>query len=128
MKLEIIAGPVDPDDFSNVALMREDRVVGNLHVEAAIRYALRNFNKKRMITKSLWNEIIVYASLQRQVSKAFDEIGIKGYKGNVIVIGNIKVNGNEPHIKVTPEKLSFWNISDPLEILEKMAIFHSENI
>lgn len=128
MKLEIIAGPVDPDDFSNVALMREDRVVGNLHVEAAIRYALRNFNKKRMITKSLWNEIIVYASLQRQVSKAFDQIGIKGYKGNVIVIGNIKVNGNEPHIKVTPEKLSFWNISDPLEILEKMAIFHSENI
>lgn len=81
-----------------------------------------------MITKSLWNEIIVYASLQRQVSKSFDMLGIKEYNGNVIIVGDIEVKSKNISIKVTPEKLSFWGIKDQLEILEKMAIFHSVNL
>lgn len=61
----MLDGPADPAEFKNASLIREDRLVGNIHLDAAIRYSISNYARERMITKSLWNEIIVYASLQR---------------------------------------------------------------
>ncbi len=92
-----------------------------------MRYALSNYAKNRMISRSLWNEIMVYASLQRQVYKAFEIVGVKNYKGRIIVISDDENKNYNPKITINKEKLSYWNISDPLDILEKMAIFHTEN-
>ncbi|MGC8547134.1 MAG: KEOPS complex subunit Cgi121 [Thermoplasmata archaeon] len=124
----MLDGPADPDEFKNVSLIREDRLVGNMHLDAAIRYALSNYARERMITKSLWNEIIVYASLQRQVKKAFEFMGVKNYTGKIIIVSSENLDGKDAKIGINNDKLTFWNIKDPLEILERMALFHSENL
>ncbi len=124
----MLDGPLDPNLFSEYSLIREDRLVGSIHLEAAMRYAVGNYARNRMITKSLWNEIIVYASLQRQVKKAFELMGIKNYAGKIIIVGNEQMKGSDARISINNDKLAFWKINYPLEILERMALFHSENL
>lgn len=124
----MLDGPADPAEFKNASLIREDRLVGNIHLDAAIRYAISNYARERMITKSLWNEIIVYASLQRQIKKAFEFMGVKNYTGRIIVVSNEDLDGMDANISINNDKLTFWKINDPLEILERMALFHSENL
>jgi len=124
----MLDGPADPAEFKNASLIREDRLVGNIHLDAAIRYSISNYARERMITKSLWNEIIVYASLQRQIKKAFEFMGVKNYTGRIIVVSNEDLDGMDANISINNDKLTFWKINDPLEILERMALFHSENL
>jgi len=124
----MLDGPADPAEFKNASLIREDRLVGNIHLDAAIRYSISNYARERMITKSLWNEIIVYASLQRQIKKAFEFMGVKNYIGRIIVVSNEDLDGMDANISINNDKLTFWKINDPLEILERMALFHSENL
>jgi len=124
----MLDGPADPAEFKNASLIREDRLVGNIHLDAAIRYSISNYAREKMITKSLWNEIIVYASLQRQIKKAFGFMGIKNYTGRIIVVSNEDLDGMDANISINNDKLTFWKINNPLEILERMALFHSENL
>jgi len=124
----MLDGPADPAEFKNASLIREDRLVGNIHLDAAIRYSISNYARERMITKSLWNEIIVYASLQRQIKKAFEFMGVKNYTGRIIVVSNEDLDGMDANISINNDKLTFWKINNPLEILERMALFHSENL
>jgi tRNA threonylcarbamoyladenosine modification (KEOPS) complex Cgi121 subunit len=81
-----------------------------------------------MISKSLWNEIMVYASLQRQVSRAIAMLGVKNYSGKVIEVTEDCTNAKSATIEVNESKLRFWNLTDPLEILERMAVFHTEYV
>jgi tRNA threonylcarbamoyladenosine modification (KEOPS) complex Cgi121 subunit len=117
----------DLRDFRDCALVREDRILGNAHVEAAERYALENFRNGRMISKTIWNEILLYLSLQRQVKRAFEIIGVKNYSGRVIKIGYLGSSTVLPEISITDSKKTYWGVTTPEEILEKMALFHLEN-
>jgi tRNA threonylcarbamoyladenosine modification (KEOPS) complex Cgi121 subunit len=109
------------------ALVREDRILGNAHVEAAERYALENYRNGRMISKTIWNEILLYLSLQRQVKRAFEIIGVKNYSGRVIKIGYLGSSTVLPEISITDSKKTYLGVTTPEEILEKMALFHLEN-
>lgn len=113
-----------PNDCS---LIREDRIVGNAHLNVAIRYAQENHQNGRMISKSLWNEILLYVSMQRQVHKAFDLVGVKNYSGKVVKVERGKESGRPPRILATQSKRDFWGVRTLEELLERMAIFHIEN-
>lgn len=115
------------DRLKNRSLVREDRVLGNIHLNVAIRYAKSNLDSGRMISKSLWNEILLYLSLQRQVHKAFEMVGVKNYAGRVIEVGYSTGNTRRPKIEASPRKERYWGVRSVQDLLERMAIFHIEN-
>jgi tRNA threonylcarbamoyladenosine modification (KEOPS) complex Cgi121 subunit len=117
----------DPKDFRDCALVREDRVIGNMHIDTAIKYALGNYRAGRMISKSLWNEILLYVSVQRQVHMAFELVGVKNFSGKVIRVSFSGGKEELPVIEVNGGKMKYWNVRSPVEILEKMALFHIDN-
>ncbi|MGC8645692.1 MAG: KEOPS complex subunit Cgi121 [Thermoplasmata archaeon] len=107
--------------------MREDRILGNMHVELAIMYATRNFDRGEMISRSIWNEIILYASMQRQIHRGFDLVGVKSYSGKVVVVEEDCGDEARPRIDVTDDKKRAWGVRSAEELLERMALFHLEN-
>lgn len=113
--------------FKDCTIAREDRILGNIHLEVAIRYAHENYRKGRMISRSLWNEILLYLSLQRQVYQAFGIIGVKDYTGRVVKVEFSEKSVIAPEIAVTPVKWKYWGVKTEEELLERMAIFHLEN-
>lgn len=113
--------------FKNCALIREDRILGNVHLDVAIKYVAENFETGRSISKSIWNEILLYLSLQRQVHKAFELVGVKGYSGRVIKVENSDRKQGIPVIEVTEAKKSYWKVRSIEQLLERMAIFHIDN-
>lgn len=115
------------DQIRNCSIIREDRVLGNTHLNVAIRYARGNFDRGNMISKTLWNEILLYLSLQRQVHKAFELVGVKKYEGKVIRVEFSDRKFSEPEIEETASKREFWNVGSVEELLERMALFHLEN-
>ena len=92
-----------------------------------MKYAKENFESGKMISKSLWNEILLYLSLQRQISKAFGMVGVKNYSGTVVKVERSKTSKSLPRIDATTPKKKYWNVSSIEELLELMAIFHLEN-
>jgi tRNA threonylcarbamoyladenosine modification (KEOPS) complex Cgi121 subunit len=108
-------------------LIREDRVVGNIHLEVAIKYATANFENKRTISKSIWNEILLYLSLQRQVHRAFEIVGVKNYSGTVVRVEYSSTPKKKPQIDAGSSKMKYWGVKSVEELLERMALFHIEN-
>ncbi|MGC8562511.1 MAG: KEOPS complex subunit Cgi121 [Thermoplasmata archaeon] len=117
----------DIDRFRNCSLIREDRILGNAHLNVAIRYVKENFETGRSISKSIWNEILLYLSLQRQVHKAFEIVGVKDYSGPIIKVENSSGRESLPVIEATEAKKRYWNVRSVEELLERMALFHIEN-
>ncbi len=115
------------DKINACSLVREDRILGNTHLNVATKYARENYERGRMISRSLWNEILLYLSMQRQVYKAFEMVGVKNYSGKVIKIEFSEEPRDEPKISVAPSKKGYWGVSTIEELLEKMALFHLEN-
>ena len=117
----------DIDSFKNCALIREDRILGNVHLDVAIKYVTENFETGKSISKSIWNEILLYLSLQRQVHKAFGMVGVKGYSGRVVKVENSNSRMDPPIIEITDSKKNYWKVKSVEQLLERMAIFHIEN-
>ena len=88
-------------------------------------YALRNMEKGEMISRSLWNEILLYLSMQRQVHRALEMLGVKNYRGKVVVVK--EGSRDKINITISQEKKDFWGVSSGEELLERMALFHLEN-
>ncbi|MEM0128285.1 MAG: KEOPS complex subunit Cgi121 [Thermoplasmatales archaeon] len=114
-------------EFGKKAFIREDRVLGNAHIDLAIAYATENYRRGTMISRSIWNEILLYLSMQRQIHRSIDILGVKNFSGKVIVVDVVSENGNKPRIEVTDSKKTFWNVSSVEMLLERMALFHLEN-
>ncbi len=59
------------------------------HLYFAVLNALMAFKNKRNISKSVAVEVVLYASAQRQITKAIDHIGVKCNSSNVaaVIIG-----------------------------------------
>ncbi|MEM0312258.1 MAG: KEOPS complex subunit Cgi121 [Thermoplasmatales archaeon] len=122
-----ISNNKDRGEFSKAAFIREDRVLGNKHLDLSIMYATENFRNGTMISRSIWNEILLYLSMQRQVHKSIEILGIKDFSGKVIVVKESKGIKAKPKIEITEEKKRFWGVRSVEELLERMAIFHLEN-
>ena len=98
-----------------------------MHLDVAIKYVTENFETGKSISKSIWNEILLYLSLQRQVHKAFGMVGVKGYSGRVVKVENSNSRRDIPVIEITDSKKSYWKVKSVEQLLERMAIFHIEN-
>ena len=59
-----------------VQLMRADRIAGTEHLSFATLNAVRAFGRKYKRSRSLAMEILLYASCQRQISKAIELLGV----------------------------------------------------
>jgi hypothetical protein len=72
---------------------------------------------------------MLYLSTQRQVGKAIEIMGIKNYTGKIVVLGEKEFQWEKKFksIDTNEEKLKFWGINSPSEILTKMAEFSIEN-
>src|SRR5881628_3196461 len=57
-------------------LMRADRICGKDHLIFAARNAMRAFSRSRRRSHSLAVELLLYASGQRQISKAIETLGV----------------------------------------------------
>ena len=57
-------------------MMRADRIAGTEHLEFATWNAVKAFGRKYKRSRSLAMEILLYASCQRQISKAIEILGV----------------------------------------------------
>jgi KEOPS complex subunit Cgi121 len=59
-----------------VQLVRADRIAGREHLKFAARNAIRAFRQKNNRSQSLAMELLLYASCQRQISRAIQRLGV----------------------------------------------------
>jgi len=59
-----------------VQLMNGELIADETHLLSAVQNALNAQNGEYMLSRSLDVEIIVYASAQRQIGRALDELGV----------------------------------------------------
>lgn len=75
---------VDPD--VEYQLLNPEKIAGFEHIELAVLNALDAFQNNRNISRQLSIEILLYASGQRQISKALNMLGLKENLQNILVI------------------------------------------
>ena len=86
-----------------IQLFDADYVAGYEHLFHATLNALKTFDQKRNISNSLEFEILLYASGQRQISKAIDMLGITPVSSNIAVL---ILSQKEEKVKLAQEKVS----------------------
>nr|WP_281190566.1 KEOPS complex subunit Cgi121 [Methanobrevibacter curvatus] len=64
-----------------IQLMNAEAISGKIHLKHAVIHALNAFERKNNLANNLGIEILTRASAQRQISKAFEILGLK--KGNM---------------------------------------------
>jgi len=69
-----------------IALFNADLVFGPEHLMSAYEHADRAFKSNTNIAKTLATEMLLYASGQRQISKAIDKIGVGKRTKNVAIV------------------------------------------
>ncbi|MFP4170506.1 MAG: KEOPS complex subunit Cgi121 [Methanomassiliicoccales archaeon] len=67
--------PIDPD-----------MVVGRDHLESAAEHALRAFERGTNTASSLGMETLMYASGERQISRATEKMGVKGHSQGMALV------------------------------------------
>lgn len=85
---------------------------GKEHVETALREAQKAFENKENLSKDLYVEIIVRASGQRHIKKAFEMFGLKNSKEMLVIGKNRKemeklikeVEGKEFEVKMDKKR------------------------
>lgn len=91
------------DERVVIQLFDADYVAGIEHLFHATLNALKTFEQKRNISDSLEFEILLYASGQRQISKAIDMLGIKPVSSNIALL---ILSKKEEKVRLTHEKVS----------------------
>lgn len=77
------------EEFSKdffVQLLDADAIAGREHVIHAINQAILAFDRNENLANDLGVEILLRSSAQRQISKAFDMLGIKPGKSNLCIV------------------------------------------
>ena len=71
-------------------LMNADLVFGWAHIASAYEHARRAFEAGRNSSKTLGTETLLYASGERQISRAIEKIGVRDGQTRtaIVVIGN----------------------------------------
>ena len=79
-----------------IQMLDAQMICGLIHVESAVRHALRAMDENRMSTQKIEMEILLYTSGERQLIHAIPKMGIKTGNFSIIVIFlSEKMNKNE---------------------------------
>ena len=73
-------------DVGIIQLMNADAIAGKKHLEHGTIHAINAFHRGENLAKDLGIEILIRTSAQRQISKAFDILGLKEGKMNIAVV------------------------------------------
>ena len=73
-------------DVGIIQLMNADAIAGKEHLEQGVIHAITAFKRGENLAKDLGIEILIRTSAQRQISKAFDILGLKEGKMNIAVV------------------------------------------
>ena len=66
--------------------MNADAIAGKKHLEQGTIHAINAFKRGENLAKDLGIEILIRTSAQRQISKAFDILGLKEGKMNIAIV------------------------------------------
>lgn len=70
----------------HVQILNANNIYEKIHLESAIIHALRAYDEKRMSTKSVEMELLLYASGEKQLKYAIPKMGIDSGKINIALI------------------------------------------
>lgn len=73
-------------DVGIIQLMNADAIAGREHLQHGTIHAIKAFERGENLAKDLGIEILIRTSAQRQISKAFDILGLKEGKMNIAVV------------------------------------------
>ena len=73
-------------DVGIIQLMNADAIAGKEHLEQGVIHAMNAFKRGENLAKDLGIEILIRTSAQRQISKAFDILGLKEGEMNIAVV------------------------------------------
>lgn len=73
-------------DVGIVQLMNADAIAGKEHLKQGVVHAMNAFERGENLAKDLGIEILIRTSAQRQISKAFEILGLKEGKMNIVVV------------------------------------------
>ena len=73
-------------DVGIIQLMNADAIAGKEHLEQGVIHAINAFKRGENLAKDLGIEILIRTSAQRQISKAFDILGLKEGEMNMAVV------------------------------------------
>lgn len=106
-------------DVTNVPEIREKVIAGELRccmvkvsliidafqVVVAANKAALNAKQNRLITKTIYTEILFYLSISKKISHALTEFGIGDSDKNILVILVHEINEEEPMLKKVLESI-----------------------
>ncbi|MEM3851851.1 MAG: KEOPS complex subunit Cgi121 [Methanomassiliicoccales archaeon] len=118
------------------------RIYGRIHLLCAFEYALRAFEHKRNRTATLMTETLLFASMDRQVSRAIDKLGLSNAERIALLVypadesradiamRNIGIRRDDSVVDLTDEKAAvlakmFTNTEREemvMALLQRMAI------
>lgn len=73
-------------DVGIIQLMDADSIAGKEHLQHGIVHAMNAFERGDNLAKDLGIEILIRTSAQRQISKAFDILGLKEGEMNMAIV------------------------------------------
>ena len=73
-------------DVGIIQLMNADAIAGKEHLKQGVIHAINAFKRGENLAKDLGIEILIRTSAQRQISKAFDILGLEEGKMNIAVV------------------------------------------
>lgn len=73
-------------DVGIIQLMDADAIAGKIHLEQGTIHAINAFQRGENLANDLGIEILLRTSGQRQISKAFDILGLKEGEMNIVVV------------------------------------------
>ena len=73
-------------DVGIIQLMNADAIAGKEHLQQGVIHAINAFKRGENLAKDLGIEILIRTSAQRQISKAFNILGLKEGKMNIAVV------------------------------------------
>ena len=73
-------------DVGIIQLMNADAIAGKEHLQQGVIHAINAFKRGENLAKDLGIEILIRTSAQRQISKAFDILGLEEGKMNIAVV------------------------------------------
>lgn len=74
------------NDKGLIQLMDAKAIAGKKHLEHGIIHAIKSFERGENLAKDLGIEILLRTSGQRQISKAFNILGLKEEKMNIAIV------------------------------------------
>jgi tRNA threonylcarbamoyladenosine modification (KEOPS) complex Cgi121 subunit len=110
-----------------IQLIALSECIGFDHIKYAVYHALKNIYKKNMISNLPENEILLYLTIQRQISKAYGSMGIKKedfvnkyFEKTLLIIS--------PHQDSIKEKISELKKNYEIKSISAESIDYTETI